>query len=160
MAEHKCSFPFFIYKFRIERDLSGNCGLVVDKRITWHRSILSYAYQSLLRLWHFYNEWIVFKCFRGKSPVWQSIIHLSITTWIIGSLYFLSRDFYLGNILYRRFSVICFSSDSCSVLSATRASRLFAYFSMIASMLSNMFGLLERKTLLFLLQPMFRVFIV
>lgn len=71
--------------------------------------------------------------------------------WIIGSFYFLLCDFYFGNILYRRFFVICFFFDSCFVFFVIRVFRLFVYFFMIVSMLLNMFGLLERKMLLFLL---------
>lgn len=48
----------------------------------------------------------------------------------------------LGSILKSRFSVILFSNLNCSVLSATRASRLLAYFSIIASMLSKMLDFL------------------
>lgn len=56
-----------------------------------------------------------------------------------------SNETYLGNILRSRFSVIFFSSLSCSVLSATTASRLLAYFSIIASMLSKMLDFLRKR---------------
>lgn len=50
---------------------------------------------------------------------------------------------YLGNIRRSRFSVSFFSSCNSSVLTATRLSRLLAYFSIMANMLSKMFDLLQ-----------------
>ena len=52
---------------------------------------------------------------------------------------------YLGSMVRSSASVFFFSSDSCSVRSSTIASRFVAYFSMIASMLSKMFALLNVK---------------
>jgi len=52
---------------------------------------------------------------------------------------------HLGNMLYRRASVFFFSSMSSRVLSATWLSKLDAYFSMMAIMLSKMLGFLAKE---------------
>jgi len=51
---------------------------------------------------------------------------------------------YVNIISSRHVPVFFFSSTSWSVRSSTSTSKLFAYFSIIAIMLSNMFGLLKR----------------
>lgn len=59
-------------------------------------------------------------------------------------IYTCYMDTYGGSILCRRFSVFRFSSASCDVLSSTKLSKLFAYFSNMFTMLSMMFVCLKR----------------
>ena len=59
--------------------------------------------------------------------------------------YFRQLNTYLGSIRSSRFSVIRFSIESCSVRSATTASKLCACFSIMASMLSKMFDFLATR---------------
>ena len=59
-------------------------------------------------------------------------------------IYTCYMDTYGGSILCRRFSVFRFSSASCDVLSSTKLSKLFAYFSNMFTMLSIMFVCLKR----------------
>jgi len=54
-------------------------------------------------------------------------------------------QFYLGSILYKSASVFFFSSVNWLVLSCTRPSRLYAYFSMMASMLSKILAFLLKE---------------
>ena len=65
---------------------------------------------------------------------------------------------YGGSILCSKLSVFLFSSANCDVLSSTKLSRLFAYFSNIFTMLSIMFVCLQTGTIATSLKSAIRLY--